>query len=111
MRKKIIKFLLILVFIFPVLLFLNTGFNANPKVILFQTIAFSILFCLSLIWSFLKKYFLFLSGLLLIIMSALSIFGKLAIAELFGSSGYGLLLLLLIAYLPQVIKKGYIEKI
>lgn len=59
----------------------------------------------------LRKYFLILSGLLLILMAVFFIFGQREWAERFGSNAFGLVLLLLISYVPQFIKKGYIENI
>lgn len=58
-----------------------------------------------------RKYLFILAGILLITMAVFFILGELAWAERFGSSGFGLVLLLLISYVPQFIKKGYVEKI
>jgi len=44
-------------------------------------------------------------------MAVFFISGQSGWAEIFGSSGFGLVLLLLISYVPQLIKKGYIEHI
>ncbi len=111
MAKEIIKFLLILIFVLPVLFFLNTGFSNDSLWKTSQTIVFSVLFSLSLIWSFSRKYILILSGLLLIFMAVFFISGQSRWAEIFGSSGFGLVILVLISLLPQFIKKGYVEKI
>ncbi|HCB22823.1 hypothetical protein A3H81_01560 [Candidatus Daviesbacteria bacterium RIFCSPLOWO2_02_FULL_38_18] len=111
MVKKITKLLFIFTASFPVLFFLNTGFSTDLLWKTFQTIVFSVLFSLSLVWPVLKKYFLILSGLLLIFMAVFFISGQSGWAEIFGSSGFGLVLLLLISYVPQLIKKGYIEHI
>lgn len=111
MTKKIIKLTSILIFVLPVLFFLNTGFSADSQWKIFQTIGFSMAFSTSLIWPFFKKYLLILSVVLLIIMSVLFIFGELLWAETFGSTVFGLTLLLIISYIPQFVKKGYIERI
>lgn len=111
MIKKIIKLVSIFIFILPVLFFLNTGFTTDPQWKTFQTFGFSAVFSLSQVWPTLRKYFLILSGFLLIFMAILFILGETGWAEFFGSSGLGLVLLLLISYVPQFIKKGYIENI
>lgn len=111
MVKKIARFLLIFAAAFPVLFFLNTGFSADASWKTSQTIGFSAAFSISLVWSVLRKYFLILSAALLVIMAVVFIFGQTGLAEIFGSSGFGLVLLLLISYVPQLFKKGYIENI
>jgi len=57
MVKKITKLLFIFTASFPVLFFLNTGFSTDLLWKTFQTIVFSVLFSLSLVWPVLKKYF------------------------------------------------------
>lgn len=111
MVKKIEKLLLIFAASFPVLFFLNTGFSNDPLWKTFQTIGFSFVFAASLVWSTTRLYFLILSGVLLTFMFVVFILGELSWAEIFGSSSFGLVLLLLISYVPQLIKKGYIENI
>lgn len=111
MVKKIARFLLIFAAVFPVLFFLNTGFSADAPWKTSQTIGFSVAFSISLVWSTTRLYFLILSGVLLTFMSVVFILGELSWAEIFGSSGFGLVLLLLISYVPQLLKKGYIENI
>lgn len=111
MVKKIAKLLIIFVLASPVLFFLNTGFSADLPWKTFQTIGFSAAFSTSLVWPVLRKYFLILSALLLIMMPVVFIFGEILWAEIFGSSGFGLILLLILSYIPQFVKKGYIERI
>lgn len=111
MVKKIAKSLLIFVATFPVLFFLNTGFSNDLLWKTTQTIGFSFAFSLSLIWPFFRKYILILSGFLFIIMSVLFVFDQISWAEVSGSSGFGLVMLILIIYLPQIIKKGYVKNL
>lgn len=111
MNKKKLKFLLILALVTPVLFFFNTGFSNDSAWKTFQTIGFSFVFAASLVWSTTRLYFLILSGVLLIFMSVVFILGELSWAEIFGSSSFGLAVLILIIYLPQIIKKGYVEKL
>lgn len=111
MTKKFIKSATIFIFVLPVLLFLNTGFSDSSFWRMAQTTAFSLIFSFILVWPQFKKYILLASGLFIVIMSALFVSGRIENAELFGSSGFGLVLLLLISYVPQLIKKGYIENI
>lgn len=111
MAKKAVKLVLIFIFVLPVLFFLNTGFSNDPLWKTFQTIGFSFVFASSLVWPATRLYFLILSGVLLTFMSVVFILGELSWAEIFGSSSFGLVLLLLISYVSQLIKKGYIENI
>lgn len=111
MTKKAVKSVSIFIFVLPVLFFLNTGFSLDSPWKTLQTIGFSAAFGTSLGWPVLRKYFLILSAILLIMMSVLFIFGELLWAEVFGSSSIGLVLLLLISYVPQFFKKGYIESV
>lgn len=108
MVKKITKLLIILALVSPVLFFLNTNFSTDLLWKTFQTTGFSIVFSLSLTWPTLRKYLSILSGFLLIFMAILFILGEKGWAEIFGSSAFGLVMLLLISYLPQAIKRGYI---
>lgn len=111
MTKKAIKLVLIFIFVLPVLFFLNTGFSADSQWKTFQTIGFSAAFSASLVRPVLRKYFLILSAVLLIMMSVVFILGEILWAEIFGSSGFGLILLLLLSYIPQFAKLGYIESV
>lgn len=111
MTKKAVKLVSIFIFVLPVLFYLNTGFSADSPWKTFQTIGFSAAFSASLVWPVLRKYFLILSAVLLIMMSVVFVFGQTGWAEVFGSSGFGLILLLLLSYIPQFVKKGYIERI
>lgn len=108
MNTQIIKFLLISALVLPVLFFLNTNFSTDLQWITFQTTGFSVAFSLSLTWPTLRKYFWVLSVILLIFMAILFTLGEKGWAEIFGSSDFGLVLLLLISYLPQAVKRGYI---
>lgn len=98
----------------PVLFYLNVG-NAglfNDSIWrMFQTITFWVVFSLSLIRPSLRKYFFIVSGCLIALMSIFFIFGYIDWSDYFGSSGYGLVVILLVSYLPQLLKLGYIKKI
>lgn len=118
MVKKIIKLLLIFIPVFPVMFFLNTGFDSGTPWKTVQTIGFSLIFSLSLIWPNTRRYFLILAGILIISIPMIFIceakdfcFGQPVWSEVLGSSGFGLILLLLITFLPQIIKKGFMEKV
>lgn len=108
MITQIIKFLLISVLVLPILLFLNTNFSTDLLWKTLQTIGFSIAFSLSLTWPALRKYLAVLSGFLLIFMATLFVIGDKELAEIFGSSAFGLVLLLLISFMPQAVKRGYV---
>ena len=111
MAKKEIKFVFLLLVILPVLFFLNTGFLDTSFWKIAQTIAFSLIFSFILVWPKVRKYIFLTSGFFIVVMSTLFVAGRMTEAELFGSTGFGLVVLVLIGYLPQFIKKGYVEKI
>lgn len=110
MIKQIIKSLVILVLVLPVLFFLNTGFSTDVIWKTFQTIGFSAVFSLSLVWPISRRYFLILSGLLFIFMASFFIFGRKEWAEILGSTAFGLVTLWLISVLPQIVKRGYVHE-
>lgn len=58
----------------------------------------------------LRKLFLFLSFFILLIMILLYLFDELNLANIVGSFGFAVLLIVVSAYIPQFIKKGFVEK-
>lgn len=109
--KKILKFLIIFMSILPFIFFLHTGFGTDSLIKNLQAIIFSTIFAFVIVWPIFKKYIFILSAVLLLGMTAFSIFNIMDWADILGSSGVGLVLLLLLSYLPQVIKKGYVENL
>jgi len=109
--NKLIKISALLLVIFPVIFFLNTGFSIDPYWKTIQAVTFSLASCFVLIWPNFRKYIFFISLFLIIIMAIFYIFKLIEWSEIIGSTGIGFVLINLISYLPQLLKKGYIEKI
>lgn len=57
-----------------------------------------------------RRYFLVLSFGLLAIMVVLYLIDQLSLSTQVGSFGFAVLILIVISYIPELIKKGYIEK-
>lgn len=57
-----------------------------------------------------RRYFLLLPFGLFAIMVALYLINKLALSTTLGSFGFAILLIVVISYIPEIFKKGYIEK-
>ena len=116
MKENIARFLIAFVLLLPLLSFFNTGFLTDSPIKVLQTIVFAASFSLVMVWGFLRKYILIWSLFLLASMVVLYTFTSettnlMAWADLAGSSAMGLVTLTLLSYLPQLIKKGYIEKV
>ena len=75
-----------------------------------QPFIFALTFSLCIFLSFLKKLFLIISLGLLSLMVFVYFFNLLEISNWLGSLGYGMLLMITFSYLPEFVKKGYIEK-
>ncbi len=57
-----------------------------------------------------RKYLLVISFVLLVLMVPFLLMGRLDTADLLGSLGFGSLMVVTISYLPQLLRKGYIDK-
>ncbi len=110
MKKNIlfaILFIVVLIFLF----FVNTGFSAEARWQDLQTIIFAIVFFINLLWPKTGKLILLSTIPLLLLMVVFFTLGQFDQANIFGSTAIGLAVLVLIGNLPQLIKKGYIERI
>ncbi|MBI4036761.1 hypothetical protein HY386_02705 [Candidatus Daviesbacteria bacterium] len=58
-----------------------------------------------------RKKLLIISIFLLILMYIFYLFNSLSLANLLGSLGFGMLVIIVLSYLPQFFKKGYIDKL
>ena len=107
---KLKKPALVFVASFLVFFFLNTGFYEEPLWLVFQ----AVFFALVVVFMFLKKVrriWLIYSALVFFIGMVVSIlFESVFVAEILGSTGFGLVIILLISYLPHFIKDGYLER-
>ena len=108
--KIIIKFL-ILPIIFTILFnFLEYGFSWDrvDKFILPALLALVATINFFIVRA--RAYFLILSFVLLAVMVVLYLIDQLALSTNVGSFGFAVLIIIVISYIPELIKKGYIEK-
>lgn len=91
-----------------IFLFLESGFppemDALIKPLIFST-AVVIAFRTNL-----RKYLLMVALLFLIIMVFFYSFWQISLLEWFGSTGFGMLVIYVASLIPQLIKKGFVEK-
>lgn len=106
-----IKFILIGLIVAPLITFLNTGFANVASLIWIQTAFFIIIFASVLTFPQMRSHYWKAALLLLIIMVAFYIFQNINLANIAGSSSVGIIFILLLSYLPQLVKLGYIKKI
>lgn len=109
--KKVFGFIIILIPAVFLIFFLHTGLAIRSDVSTFQGILFSLALTLAVIKPKIRKYLLLLSAILTIGMAPLFILQIIDWADILGSTGLGFILLLLFTYLPDFVKKGYIEKL
>lgn len=111
MKIKTLKFLIIFTFSLPILFFVHTGFLTDSPVKNLQVIFFALSLGFAIVWPIYRKYTLLTSFFLIIGMAAFYIFDLMYWADVFGSTSMGLVVLILLSYLPQLIKKGFIERL
>lgn len=107
---RIFKFVAIFLGFFILFFFLNTGFYEEPLWQVFQ----AIFFALVVLFMFLKKvrriWLIYSLTIFFIGMVVSILLEDVFVAEVFGSTGFGLVIILLVSYLPQLVKDGYIKK-
>lgn len=109
--KKIVKTGIILAICFPLILFLHTGWVIGVNIETFQAVFFSAAFVLSLTVRKVRKYIFILSALLIAAMIVPILLNNLNWANILGATGAGLGIVVILTYLPDFIKKGYIAKL
>lgn len=106
-----VRFFLILFLIFPAVLFLNSGFLADGYWKMVQALILAVELAAVLVWSKLKMLIFFEIAFLFASMGLFYIFGLVDIADMTGSTAFGLLILNISSYLPQIVKLGYIKNL
>lgn len=110
---KINKFLLVFFIFFislPVFIWLESGFFIKTINDIIKPLIFSTSLVIS-IANFYRNYLLRISFTLLFLMVIFYLFWQIPASEWFGSVGLGILTVYVLGHIPQLIKKGYIEKI
>lgn len=110
MGKKIILTPILIIISTCIFLVLDNGGDTTQTSLIIQPILFGISFTISILFSSLRKYLMILSVILLSFMILIYLFQRLDISNWLGSLGFGMLFVTVLSYLPQFIKRGYIEK-
>lgn len=111
MKASRTLFLIIILLIsFPIFIWLESGFSIKSVVDLINPFIFTTSLVLS-IGNFFRRILLTCAFILLIIMVAFYLFWQIDISSWLGSLGMGILTIYVLGYLPDLVKKGYVEKI
>lgn len=108
--KVLIKYLVLpplLIFFFNLL---EYGFQWNRAEKFIYSLVLTVFTFAIVLRPKLKKYFLFLSLVALLLMVFIYLTGEIFIANIIGSFGFALLIIVISFYIPQIIKAGYVEK-
>ena len=111
MKKTESFFLKLFVSIFSVAFFwgLESGFTLRDGDELIKSIIFAVSLFVSLFATY-KKFILWISIVLLLIMILLYLLWQIPLSNMFGSIGFGMFLIFILSYIPDLIKKGFVEK-
>ncbi len=109
--KRLGQFILLFLILLPVISFINTNLLINFWAKMSQDLIFSVCLSSSIFFPGLKKYYLILAAILIVLMVGSFMFKVVAISDLLGSTAIGIVTVILISYVPQLVKKGYIENI
>lgn len=108
--NKLLIAVIILFVSFPIFIWLESGFAIKTPIDLIKPVIFSISLAASF-GNFYKRILLTISLILLSFMVVFYLLWKIDLSNWFGSLGLGVLAIYIFGYLPQLIKKGFVEKI
>lgn len=107
--KKGLIFIIVWIICFVTILFLNTGFNLNEGLYI-ESLILGFVFSINLFFLKMRKIVLISSLPIFLLMVISYTFKRFDLSNIFGSTAMGIIVLTLITYLPQIVKKGYIQK-
>lgn len=90
--------------------FLEYGFEWNRIDQFVYPIILTLITLLIFLVSKLRKFFLISSFLILFVMIFLYLLDELNLANIVGSFGFAVLLIVVTSYMPQIVTKGFVEK-
>lgn len=108
--KSYFLVILLLILLPPIFLYLEFGFYAFSVDKLIQPIIYTCAFFVTLNKN-LRRYLLFAVLVSLFLMVLFYLFWQLDFANLFGSMGFGMLIIYMSGHLPELVKKGNLEKV
>lgn len=101
------KFILLFIFFS----WLESGLNFSDLRFLLQPLIFAFLTILLFKRPVVRFLFFLMIGFSILLMIVFYVFNLINLSAFFGSNCLALLLILIFFYLPQMVKKGYIEKV
>lgn len=114
--KKVKNFVAVLITIPFIWIFIILGFGLNVNLLeialfkFIQPVIFAVTATICIFFPFLRKYLLMVSLTLLIFMILTYLFNLFDFANWTGNLGFGILAIVVFSYIPQLLKKGYLEK-
>lgn len=108
-KKIIIAPILTIIFTF-IFHLLSFELETNSVNRIIQPLIFSITLVIGILFSTFRKVVIIISLILLLLMILTYLFNILDFSNWLGSLGFGMLFITIMTYLPEFIKKGYIEK-
>lgn len=108
--KKIIFIPLLFIIFFSIFTTLDIGMEVKELIQLIQPMFFTLTVIISVFFLKLRKVILIIALFLLLLMVFTYLLSFLAISSWIGSLGFGMFTIVIISYLPELIKKGYIER-
>ncbi|TSC87770.1 MAG: hypothetical protein G01um10147_456 [Microgenomates group bacterium Gr01-1014_7] len=108
--RLLIKFLILPLILMSFFNFLEYGFEWNRPDQFIYPIVLTLVTLIIFFVSKLRKLFLSLSLSILFLMIFLYLLNELNLANIIGSFGFALLLIVISSYIPQIIKEGFVEK-
>lgn len=107
---RLVKLIFLTVLFFTIFHILENGFNFDSLQKLSVPFLLSLFTMLMIFKPNFKRYALFLLGISLILMILADLFNLIIFSKSVGEFGLSLLVITIFLYLPQIIKKGHVEK-
>ncbi|MDP3973620.1 MAG: hypothetical protein Q8P92_02180 [Candidatus Daviesbacteria bacterium] len=108
--NKLILSIIIFIISLPIFIWLESGFAIKSATDFVKPLIFSASLVISSV-RFYKHYLLIISLTLLFLMVIFYLFWQIPTADWLGSVGIGMFTIYIIGYLPELIRKGYVEKL
>lgn len=94
---------------FIIFTFLDIGLTFDNPIKLINPVLFAGSLIIAIFLPLYRRFLLYGSVVLLICMAIFYLFNQLELANWIGSLGFGILVITIVSYCPNFIKKGYIE--
>lgn len=108
--NKVIISSILFVISFFIFVVLDVGMTVEQISQIVQPLFFALTLVISVLFTQFRKHLLVFSIVCLIILVITYLFGMIEVSDWIGRLGFGMFFITIFSYLPQLIKKGYIEK-